>query len=982
MKISTSNFQVMNEIQGQKKIIDKCIFNIDSEWGSDNVWLTCQVHVTIPKCGIMLFIYYNKNYQSLFDEKLSTYIQGFHQRMKANGLKCFLPKPIFIPWEMNQSYKETEIQSINYEKDEVFIFDDVLERISSEFTLNLVNSFGNVQINFFYSLRDVYFLFSEKFIEILFKKSFESPKTDYITSKNAIFGRFITYTGKRVTLHDYSGISSSFKNLLLLLSIPHPLKDELSKDCMEKELVDHFDLFLDYAVHDVLSLSMCEKKLIEKMNYIKHSVLSIPKDETLSWSDKNTPSTVGRLVSNMFGDYIDSVFKKEENGNELLNRFRIINKKMSLTQGNLTGRKDNKIEKKDTIISDLYSGSSVDSYYHLLTNNTGIFNALTAGGRCRNEQYYDYMVESATADIDLTGCYGSSLSVFSFPIGLSTVLAFSRDDTRMSLKSFLNEYNGELVDNLYQVVVSGTLSFSQSLLYSKLISREKLKQKLDKHLIDDSDLSDGGDFVLLTHEVENCIITSDLLEILQKTCSNNEFNEILNLSVITASMYLKKDYIENLSDFIETVEKSPGEFHYVIESQTNHDNRSRAWTKIPLSGFIDPLMKERARLKIQIKDLKNLNLNQDSEQFRNISSNERFIKLLINTLYGIICSRYFEWSNTIVANNITARARGEIWMIRAALGGKQSITDGCQYCLNEVNMVGNKKMKKPGLKSLSDQRLLSKHRNITVQPLGGINWTDLFENSNTLELDSILNKLDFIALNHLENFFSSYNMKMKYNIEHKLEHTSNKMFYAKQAHYSLQTIKGKIIHKYRGIYLNEQEETPLYHRISENALNGKASELIPDPCFEYDNSKIMSVSNYLIQRNKFLKSKSSKDEILVLPGYKFTIKTFFKFTMRELPCVNKSMRLELKKKKYDVNYGLELATHSWDEVFFKRYKDYISIYTKYEEKHVKNLKKIKSQLYGRDNRMNYLHPVTTMRKSLIIKYEFHKLSYLYSQLNL
>ena len=44
MKISTSNFQVMNEIQGQKKIIDKCIFNIDSEWGSNDVWLTCQVH--------------------------------------------------------------------------------------------------------------------------------------------------------------------------------------------------------------------------------------------------------------------------------------------------------------------------------------------------------------------------------------------------------------------------------------------------------------------------------------------------------------------------------------------------------------------------------------------------------------------------------------------------------------------------------------------------------------------------------------------------------------------------------------------------------------------------------------------------------------------------------------------------------------------------------------------------------------------------
>ena len=406
----------MKEIlEEKKKRIDTCVINVDSEWGSDDIWLTCQILVTIPEHGDRLFIYYNKDFQKLFEKKKSTYLQRFHQRMKGNGLKDSIPTPQFIPWEMWKSSEnetsETEIHSNNddnifdniasniernivlKDRDEIFVFDDVLERISSELSLDPVKSFEKVQGNFFFSLRDVYFLFSEKFIEKMFTKSFGDSKKDYITSKNAIFGTFQTFTGKRVTLHDYTGISSSFKNFLLLLSIPHPLKDELRKDCMEKELVDNFETFLDYAIHDVLALSMCEKKLKEKMDYIKYSVLSIPKDENPKrWSEKHLPSTVGRLVSNMFGDYIESVFQKEGIGNELLNRFRILNKKMRLTQSNLTGKKKIKREekggKKDDIISDLCSGSSIDSYYHLYANNTGIFNALTSGGRCRNEQWY------------------------------------------------------------------------------------------------------------------------------------------------------------------------------------------------------------------------------------------------------------------------------------------------------------------------------------------------------------------------------------------------------------------------------------------------------------------------------------------------------------------------------------------------------------------------------------------------------------------
>ena len=45
--------------------------------------------------------------------------------------------------------------------------------------------------------------------------------------------------------------------------------------------------------------------------------------------------------------------------------------------------------------------------------------------------------------------------------------------------------------------------------------------------------------------------------------------------------------------------------------------------------------------------------------------------------------------------------------------------------------------------------------------------------------------------------------------------------------------------------------------------------------------------------------------------------------------------MKLEVKKYNVNYGLDLLSLSWDEVFTKRYKEYKEIYTKYEEKHKK-----------------------------------------------
>ena len=46
-----------------------------------------------------------------------------------------------------------------------------------------------------------------------------------------------------------------------------------------------------------------------------------------------------------------------------------------------------------------------------------------------------------------------------------------------------------------------------------------------------------------------------------------------------------------------------------------------------------------------------------------------FLKLVTNTIYGVLVSPYFNIGNTIVGNNITARARSMAWYIEKELNG-------------------------------------------------------------------------------------------------------------------------------------------------------------------------------------------------------------------------------------------------------------------------------------------------------------------------
>lgn len=146
-------------------------------------------------------------------------------------------------------------------------------------------------------------------------------------------------------------------------------------------------------------------------------------------------------------------------------------------------------------------------------------------------------------------------------MGLPTVVAKTTKQKKQTLKQFLKEHENNLHDNLWTIIVSGNLTFDQDLIYSKLTNAEKIAKQLDKSLdksslngdsMSDSDLI--GDHIILTQELKNSILTSDLLHAIKKIATNQEYAEILNTKVETAIYYSKSDELSK-EDFLKSLMK-------------------------------------------------------------------------------------------------------------------------------------------------------------------------------------------------------------------------------------------------------------------------------------------------------------------------------------------------------------------------------------------------------------------------------------------
>lgn len=132
---------------------------------------------------------------------------------------------------------------------------------------------------------------------------------------------------------------------------------------------------------------------------------------------------------------------------------------------------------------------------------------------------------------------------------------------------------------------------------------------------------------------------------------------------------------------LNKVMKDAGSLEFESSFNNVVDNRTRCWFSFPLRDFIDPLITLRGEYKKKMKQAAN------EEDYQTYNSLQNSIKLVINTLYGVFASLYFDVGNAVIANNITGRARCEIWKAGKALRFAQTITDGGLYRPENVREI-------------------------------------------------------------------------------------------------------------------------------------------------------------------------------------------------------------------------------------------------------------------------------------------------------
>lgn len=430
---------------------------------------------------------------------------------------------------------------------------------------------------------------------------------------------------------------------------------------------------------------------------------------------------------------------------------------------------------------------------HLRSNarNTSALLSKVRGGRCRNNRPTDTLLQGTLCDIDISGCYGEGQRNQIFPFGrpISEGLDLEDKNTYQKLGDWYKQRKDELIDGAWIAIISTDYLGDKSLKIEDRTEYKKLEYHQDffeswfnfsikdlQQSLSDSDLQENefldpksGTVKILNDVIVNGMLTSDGMDWILNVCSTRQRKELLeNLNVIAALYYPKSERVDSPEKLLEAIEK--------------HENDAQSVTKIEKgkSAVLTLTAPCHAWYGVNLGDLLTNELLANRKRFPKKPikhpMNELY-KLCVNTVYGILVSPHFNVSNTIVGNNITARARALAWCMEKGFYGVSSITDGCTFDLNNVTVP--KKGRRITASNVVNihhvkTRDLSKSNQISFAPLGGHkisigeDWkydekgyvkdvTISRANGEEYDLKSFCNWIDIEAWKHLQ---ASFNMKV------------------------------------------------------------------------------------------------------------------------------------------------------------------------------------------------------------------------------
>lgn len=271
------------------------------------------------------------------------------------------------------------------------------------------------------------------------------------------------------------------------------------------------------------------------------------------------------------------------------------------------------------------------------------------GGRCHNNNPLKRYCKDAIADYDFAGAYSSYMQQLPFFKGKPWFYDSADENKEINLKEFLRCHLSDFDDWHYVIYVSTNelLEYEQDFLVSWL-NATSLKTKVkndngDTQYIPIADYK-SGECRIYKKEVVNTPLTSDTVKWI-KSLSKQVRDDLLNKLIVKSAIgYKRKD-------------------------------KDKDWQSINLGVLlINELKDKRADYKRLFKTAKDNRYNSLQELF----------KLIMNTAYGVMCSRHFVTSNVVVANCITQGIRLGMYLMEKGLNLQGSITDGCMGSLNNV----------------------------------------------------------------------------------------------------------------------------------------------------------------------------------------------------------------------------------------------------------------------------------------------------------
>jgi len=321
-----------------------------------------------------------------------------------------------------------------------------------------------------------------------------------------------------------------------------------------------------------------------------------------------------------------------------------------------------------------------------LRQDTGVYLAKVDGGRCRNNRPTSISVNGLIADADIKGCYGNGLKHQDYPFGRPMIIDYpikSDNNDYQTLRKFIKQYRKYLSPGLWCARVSTKpgyeLKYPQDFIVSWFPPKNPANIPTDTIMegLDWWDEKNVGVTKILTREVNLGVITEEFLDWLYMTCSPRQRNEILdNLEVISVAFYPNLLHCDSYEELIEKLKnfkgknKTKGKVELGDTHVTKIFRPCYSWISANLGEMlVTRLLEERSKYSKSKPDEKPLNT---------------LFKLVINTIYGDMVSPFFDMGNTIVGNNITARARAMAWYMEKGLHGYQTITDGCAFDINRV----------------------------------------------------------------------------------------------------------------------------------------------------------------------------------------------------------------------------------------------------------------------------------------------------------